>query len=246
MATRMKSASSLARAQDEAWDYDPAELSTVDKIAIKVSQWTQDALNRVSTPQQRDALREKAQAFVYAKPKLLVSLLALVGFWVRTNKLLLQLFLAMNILLAGIPLTIFLVYSISVAVFSIAVGLLLGFAGAVLFTLLCVGIALSITLPIIFFTTLTASFLFLWCLAGYSILRWVSGWRKQSSVDSPDEFSHEANGFHHRQPTSEKRVTNGLIVNGADTNSPVNAIDSDHPDIAKWHEKWTDATGVSG
>ena len=43
---------------------------------------------------------------------------------------------------------------------------------ALLFTVFCIGVALVIVLPTVFITTMGASFLFLWGLGGYYILRW--------------------------------------------------------------------------
>lgn len=80
----------------------------------------------------------------------------------------------MNILLTGIPLGLFILFSITVLVFSLLVGLILGLLGAVLFTLFCVGVALTIVLPLVFFTTAAACFLFLWGLGGYYILKWAN------------------------------------------------------------------------
>lgn len=81
----------------------------------------------------------------------------------------------MNLLLTGIPLGLFILFSITVALFSIIVGLLLGLLGAVIFIVFAIGTALLIVLPTIFFTTACACFLFLWGLGGYYILKWANG-----------------------------------------------------------------------
>lgn len=78
----------------------------------------------------------------------------------------------MNFALTGIPLGLFVLFTLTVAIFSLVVGLLLGLLAAVAFTLFCVGVALTIVLPTIFFTTMTACFLFLWGLGGYYLLQW--------------------------------------------------------------------------
>lgn len=90
----------------------------------------------------------------------------------------------MNILLTGIPLGLFILFTITVALFSIIVGLLLGLLGAVVFILFAVGTALCILLPTIFFTTTCACFLFLWGLGGYFILRWANG--ETGSQEAPE------------------------------------------------------------
>ena len=83
-----------------------------------------------------------------------------------------QAFLGMNFALTGVPLGLFILFTLTVAIFSLVVGLLLGLLAAVLFTLFCVGIALTIVLPTVFFTTMAACFLFLWGLGGYYLLSW--------------------------------------------------------------------------
>lgn len=80
----------------------------------------------------------------------------------------------MNIALAGIPLGLFTLFGLSVAVFSVLGGIIAGILGAVFFTLFCVGIALTILLPVLMFTTGSACFLFLFGLGGYKILKWAN------------------------------------------------------------------------
>lgn len=80
----------------------------------------------------------------------------------------------MNILLTGIPLGLFILFTITIFLFSLIIGLLVGLIGAVLFTLACVGTALVVVLPTIMFTTMTACFLFLWGTLGYYVLKWLS------------------------------------------------------------------------
>lgn len=81
----------------------------------------------------------------------------------------------MNLLLTGIPLGLFILFSISVFIFALVVALIVALLGAVLFTVFCVGVALFIVLPTIMFTTFAATFLFLWGLGGYHLLRWANG-----------------------------------------------------------------------
>ncbi len=61
--------------------------------------------------------------------------------------------------------------TISVVIFAILAGLIIGLVGAVLFIVTCVGFALIILLPTLFFTTAAATFIWLWGLAGYYILK---------------------------------------------------------------------------
>jgi len=57
-------------------------------------------------------------------------------------------------------------------VFSLVAALLIAVLVAILFTVVCVGVSLLIVLPTIFVTTMGATFLFLWGLGGYYILKW--------------------------------------------------------------------------
>ena len=91
----------------------------------------------------------------------------------------------MNLALTGVPLGLFILFTITVALFALIVGLLLGLLGAVIFILFCVGTALLVVLPFIFFTTAAATFLFLWGLGGYYIIKWANG-------GSPSEGGKEA------------------------------------------------------
>jgi len=66
----------------------------------------------------------------------------------------------------------FIVFSITVFVFSLVAALLIAVLVALLFTVFCIGVALLIVLPTVFITTMGATFLFLWGLGGYYILKW--------------------------------------------------------------------------
>lgn len=77
--------------------------------------------------------------------------------------------------LSGVPLGLFILFTLTVAIFSLVVGLILGLLAAVLFIVFAVGVALTIVLPTVFFTTMAACFLFLWGLGGYHILKWANG-----------------------------------------------------------------------
>lgn len=77
----------------------------------------------------------------------------------------------MNFALTGVPLGLFALFTLTIAVFALVVGLLLGLLAAVLFIVFAVGVALMFVLPTIFFTTMAATFLFLWGLGGYYIIK---------------------------------------------------------------------------
>lgn len=89
----------------------------------------------------------------------------------------------MNIALTGVPLGLFILFSLTIATFSLLVGIGGGIIAAVLFTITCVGIALSFVFPIIFFTTMVACFLFLWGLGGYHLIKWINGGDEESAKE---------------------------------------------------------------
>jgi hypothetical protein len=95
----------------------------------------------------------------------------------------LQTFLGMNFAITGVPLFLFVLFSLTVFIFALVVGLLVGVLGAVAFTLFAVGLALTVVLPTVFFTTMGATFLFLWGLGGYYALKWANGESESSSSE---------------------------------------------------------------
>ncbi|TKA61960.1 hypothetical protein B0A55_11838 [Friedmanniomyces simplex] len=113
-------------------------------------------LDRLISPEQRASLLAKLQAFMLKNPKL-------------------SAFMGMNIAITGVPLFLFILFTITVALFSLIVGLVLGLLAAVLFIVFAVGTALVVVLPTVFFTTMAACFLFLWGLGGFYILKWANG-----------------------------------------------------------------------
>ena len=69
----------------------------------------------------------------------------------------------------------FILFSLTVAVFALIFGLVLGLLAAVVFILFCVGTALALVFPLVFFTTMAACFILLWGLGGYYLLKWLNG-----------------------------------------------------------------------
>lgn len=93
----------------------------------------------------------------------------------------------MNIALTGIPLGLFILFSLSVFIFALVTAIVLGLLAAVVFTVLAVGAALVVVLPTVMFTTGAATFFFLWGLGGYYILRWANGDKKESKEGEAPE-----------------------------------------------------------
>ena len=83
-----------------------------------------------------------------------------------------QSFILSHLALSGVPLAIFATATITILVFALLAGLVIALLGALLFTAAAVGFALLILLPTLFITTAGASFIWLWGVAGYYILKW--------------------------------------------------------------------------
>ena len=75
-------------------------------------------------------------------------------------------------MLSGPPLFLFIVFSITVFVVSLVAALIIALIAALLFTVFMLLVALLIVLPTVFLTTLGATFLFLWGMGGYYIIKW--------------------------------------------------------------------------
>ncbi|MCJ1306858.1 hypothetical protein MMC25_000502 [Agyrium rufum] len=113
----------------------------------------QSILDRFLPPERRSELAAKFSKFATEQPALAS-------------------FLISQFALSGIPLLLFVVMTITVFVFALLVALLVGVLGALLFTVFMVGVALIILLPTLFITTFAASFVWLWGIAAYYILKW--------------------------------------------------------------------------
>lgn len=130
-----------------------AILTTVQNLAGAVQGKAQNVLDGVFPPEKRAEVFAKLQAFAVNNPKL-------------------SAFLLTNFALTGLPLVMFAVFTLTVFVFSLVAALLVALLVALLFTAFMVGVALLVMLPTVFLTTMGASFLFLWGLGGYYIMKW--------------------------------------------------------------------------
>ena len=109
-------------------------------------------LDKVLPAERREAIKEKLTKFATEKPYLAS-------------------FLFSQIALSGLPMFLFIVMTVSVVIFALIVGLLVGLIGAVLFILAAVGFALVILLPTLFFTTFLAVGVWLWGMAAWYIIK---------------------------------------------------------------------------
>ncbi|CAK4032993.1 hypothetical protein DOTSEDRAFT_72572 [Lecanosticta acicola] len=147
-------------------DTTDSALSSIDYWGGRTVQKARGMLDSVFPPEKRTAFVSKLKDFILANPKV-------------------SAFLGINLALTGIPLGLFILFSLSVFIFALVVALVVGLLAAILFTLGAVGLALIVVFPIIMFTTVAACLLFLWGLGGYYILKWASsdkeGGPKQAS-----------------------------------------------------------------
>ncbi|KAF2158209.1 hypothetical protein K461DRAFT_264985 [Myriangium duriaei CBS 260.36] len=127
-------------------------ISMLDGVGTSLAQKGQSLLDGVFPPEKRAELLTRIKAFVIKNPKI-------------------SAFLLTNVALSAGPLILFALFSLTVFVFALIVALVVALLAAVAFTLFAVGVALLILFPTVFFTTLTATFLFLWGLGGYYIFK---------------------------------------------------------------------------
>lgn len=130
-------------------------LSNVQSVFGTLQIKFQNVLDRIFPPEKRAEMLAKLQEFAINNPKLAA-------------------FLTAQIALTGFPLVLFITFGITVFLFALIAALLIGLVAALLFTVAMVAVALLVVLPVIFLTTFTATFVFLWGLGGYYILKWVN------------------------------------------------------------------------
>jgi xanthosine utilization system XapX-like protein len=89
-----------------------------------------------------------------------------------TEKPALASFLLSQLALSGPAIALFFIMTITVVIFALLAGILVGLIGALLFIVAAVGFALIILLPVLFFTTAAAVFFWLWGIGTYYIVKW--------------------------------------------------------------------------
>ncbi|KAF2226121.1 hypothetical protein BDZ85DRAFT_279770 [Elsinoe ampelina] len=130
-----------------------AILSKLDGFGSSIAAKGKSLLDSFFPPEKRAELLARIKAFVLKNPKV-------------------SAFLLTNVALSAGPLILFAFFSLTVFVFALIVALVVALLAAVAFTLFAVGVALLILFPTVFFTTLTATFLFLWGLGGFYLFKW--------------------------------------------------------------------------
>ena len=117
--------------------------------------------------------------------------------------------------------------SLTVFVFALVAALLIGVLGALLFTAFCVGIALLVLLPTLFITTFGATFVWLWGVGAYYLIKWfnqkeipgihtgfVDGVKDKLYAPSSEGSSAGKDGDHKEEPHKPKKLENGSAHKG--------------------------------
>lgn len=138
-----------------------------------------------------------------------------------TEKPYLASFLLSQIALSGLPLALFAFMSVTVFIFALLAGILVGVLGALLFVVAAVGFALLILLPILFFTTGAAVFIWLWGVGAYYIVKWFN------QKDVPGIHSDAAGGLAKATGLSDLPGLNGTPLGNANA-SGESGDDSGH------------------
>ena len=113
----------------------------------------QSYFDRFFPPERRENLKEKLTKFATEKPMFASFILSQVA-------------------MSAMPIGLFILMTITVAVFALVAAILVGVVGAVLFIAAAAGFALIILLPTLFITTGAGVFIWLWGVGAYYIVKW--------------------------------------------------------------------------
>jgi hypothetical protein len=169
----------------------------------------QGYFDRWFPPEKREELKAKIAKFATEKPYFAAFLLS-------------------QLALSGGPLALFFIMSLTVLVFALLAGVIVGVVGALLFTVFCVGVGLLILLPTLFVTMFAACFIFLWGIGAYYIVKWfnkkdvpgihtdaVDGTKSQLGLDGIPALNGEVPG-----PLGQKSKSPPLKEKDGTGNSP--------------------------
>ncbi|KAF2446127.1 hypothetical protein P171DRAFT_410124 [Karstenula rhodostoma CBS 690.94] len=177
-------------------------VNSIQSILGKLWTNTANGFNKILPPDKRAELLSKFQDFANSNPKLAVSPLLFFPFRIPHCFIA---FLATHVFLTGIPILLFTLFSISVLVFSLVTALLASILAALFFTFFMVGVALLFLVPTLFLTTFTASFVFLWGLVGFYVLKWFT--QGEGNASDGKSVSEKVDRF---TGGRAKRVTSGV------------------------------------
>ncbi|KAI8940822.1 hypothetical protein NX059_002084 [Plenodomus lindquistii] len=122
----------------------------------RVGNTIQVTTDRMLPPEQRKEIAQNLRFFAEDNPKFAA-------------------FLAAQAVLAGLPLVLFLAFATTTLLVSLTTCLLLGLLAALAFTFVVVGFALIFVVPTVFIASCSATFIFIWGLVGYAVLRRLNG-----------------------------------------------------------------------
>ncbi|KAF2404384.1 hypothetical protein EJ06DRAFT_526471 [Trichodelitschia bisporula] len=126
-------------------------LEIFDSVKAFLMDKGQQVMNIVP-PEKRAELMAEGQKFVINNPKLAFFLLS-------------------HISLSAVPIVLFILFSISVFLVALVVSLVIALLATVLFTAFMVGVALLVLFPTVLAVSTAATFLFLWGVGGYYLLK---------------------------------------------------------------------------
>jgi len=161
---KQQASETAAKLQDRSENVLNSAISTVQRGAEQASQASKSIVDSMISPQTRQRLQSQAQDFASDHPKLAT-------------------FIAINLILTGIPVGLFAVFTAATFLFSTVTGLVLGLLGGIVFTLVATGTALAALLPTMLVTTGISCFLFFWGLVVFYALRWTAGSSSSSNYN---------------------------------------------------------------
>ncbi|KAF2666373.1 hypothetical protein BT63DRAFT_428142 [Microthyrium microscopicum] len=148
-------------------------------------------------------------------------------------------FILTNVVLSGPPLLLFVVFTITVFLVSLVAALVIGLLAAVLFTVFMVLVALLVVLPTVFITTMGATFISLWGLGGYYIVKWFN--EGETPAETGAAIGDTLNSITGGRLTWLMETAKGTALNKKEGGSEKEGL-LNPQDVALPTEKATDAT----
>lgn len=140
----------------------------LQRTAGSVNKQLQKTTNNIFPPQQREQKINELRASSHRNPKLAVGHATAQTCLKLTRQ---QLFLAVQAVVLGVPILLFLGFAISTLLISLATCLLIAITTALIYTAFAVGFALFFLVPTLFTVSFAATCFFLWGLFIYLILQ---------------------------------------------------------------------------
>ncbi|KAJ9638513.1 hypothetical protein H2204_004283 [Knufia peltigerae] len=125
-------------------------------------------------------------------------------------------FLASQIALSGLPLILFICITVSVFIFSLLAGILVGIIGGLLFVVPVIGFALLVLIPVMFFTTAAAVCIWFWALVAYTIIDYFNHQKETSSkAQNGEDVKMKNSSSNGAPPQTTKQGTKDLSTLGS-------------------------------